>query len=41
MRKSYKIEELPIEMASLIRELQATAAGSHALRLYREQRRVK
>jgi glutathione S-transferase len=37
----FKIEELPIEMASVIRELQATAAGNHALRLYREQRRVK
>lgn len=36
-----KIEELPIEMASVIRELQATAAGVHALRLYREQRRLK
>jgi glutathione S-transferase len=36
-----KIEELPIDMASVIRELQATVAGNHALRLYREQRRVK
>ncbi|MEG5124174.1 glutathione S-transferase family protein [Microcoleus sp. ARI1-B5] len=33
-----KIEELPIDMASVIRELQATVAGNHALRLYREQR---
>ena len=33
-----KIEELPIEMASVIRELQATVAGNHALRLYRQQR---
>lgn len=33
-----KIDELPIDMASVIRELQATVAGNHALRLYREQR---
>ncbi len=33
-----KIEELPIDMASVIRELQATVAGNYALRLYREQR---
>jgi glutathione S-transferase len=36
-----KIEELPVEMASVIKELQATAAGSHALRLYREHRHFK
>jgi glutathione S-transferase len=35
-----KIEELPIEMATVIKELQSTAAGVYALRLYREQRRV-
>ncbi len=36
-----KIEELPIEMAAVIKELQGTAAGSYALRLYREQRLVQ
>ncbi|MCC3465163.1 MAG: glutathione S-transferase [Microcoleus sp. PH2017_25_DOB_D_A] len=36
-----KIEELPIEMAAVIKELQSTAAGVYALRLYREQRRVQ
>jgi glutathione S-transferase len=36
-----KIEELPIEMASVIKELQTTAAGSYALRLYREYRHFK
>ncbi|NJK66736.1 MAG: glutathione S-transferase [Microcoleus sp. CSU_2_2] len=36
-----KIEELPIEMATVIKELRATAAGVYALRLYREQRQVK
>jgi hypothetical protein len=36
-----KIEELPIDMASVIRELQATVAGNHALRLYRELRQIK
>lgn len=36
-----KIEELPIEMASVIKELQATAAGSYALGLYREHRHLK
>lgn len=36
-----KIEELPIAMAAVIKELQATAAGVYALRLYREQRRVQ
>ncbi|MEG3846337.1 glutathione S-transferase family protein [Microcoleus sp. herbarium19] len=35
-----KIEELPIEMAAVIKELQSTAAGVYALRLYREQRHV-
>ncbi|WP_293346523.1 MULTISPECIES: glutathione S-transferase family protein [unclassified Microcoleus] len=35
-----KIEELPIDMAAVIKELQATVAGNHALRLYREQRQV-
>ena len=33
-----KIDELPIDMVSVIRELQATVAGNHGLRLYREQR---
>lgn len=36
-----KIEELPIEMAAVIKELQSTAAGVYALRLYREQRQVQ
>jgi hypothetical protein len=36
-----KIEELPIEMATVIKELQSTAAGVYALRLYREQRRFQ
>ncbi|MCC3417015.1 MAG: glutathione S-transferase [Microcoleus sp. PH2017_07_MST_O_A] len=36
-----KIEELPIEMAAVIKELQSTAAGVYALRLYRDQRRVQ
>jgi glutathione S-transferase len=36
-----KIEKLPIAMATVIRELQSTAAGVYALRLYREQRQVK
>lgn len=35
-----KIEELPIEMAAVIRELQATPAGVYGLGLYREHRRV-
>lgn len=35
-----KIEQLPSEMAAVIKELQSTAAGVYALRLYREQRRV-
>ncbi|NJK73131.1 MAG: glutathione S-transferase family protein [Microcoleus sp. SU_5_6] len=35
-----KIEELPIEMASVIKELQATPAGVYGLGLYREHRRV-
>lgn len=33
-----KIAELPIAMAVVIKELQSTAAGVYALRLYREQR---
>ncbi len=36
-----KIADLPIEMAAVIKELQATVAGVYALRLYREQRQVK
>ncbi|MGL5061450.1 MAG: glutathione S-transferase family protein [Microcoleus sp.] len=36
-----KIEELPIEMAAVIKELQSTVAGVYALRLYREKRQVK
>ncbi|XZO04321.1 MAG: hypothetical protein ACM65L_11635 [Microcoleus sp.] len=36
-----KIAELPIEMAAVIKELQLTAAGVYALRLYREQRQVQ
>ena len=36
-----KIAELPIEMAAVIKELQSTAAGLYALRLYREQRQVQ
>ncbi|MCU0544848.1 MAG: glutathione S-transferase [Oscillatoriaceae cyanobacterium Prado104] len=36
-----QIEELPVEMASVIKELQTTAAGSHALGLYREHRHLK
>jgi glutathione S-transferase len=36
-----KIAELPIEMATVIKELQSTPAGVYALRLYREQRQVK
>ena len=35
-----KIAELPIEMVAVIQELQSTAAGVYALRLYREQRCV-
>jgi glutathione S-transferase len=36
-----KIAELPIEMAAAIKELQSTAAGVFALRLYQEQRHVQ
>lgn len=36
-----KIAELPIKMAAVIKELQSTAAGVFALRLYREQRLVQ
>lgn len=36
-----KIAELPIAMATVIKQLQSTVAGVYALRLYREQRQVK
>ncbi len=36
--KPLALEELPREMAAVIRELRATPAGAHALRLYRENR---
>lgn len=36
-----KIAELPIEMATVIKQLQSTTAGVYALRLYRDRRQVK
>ena len=36
-----KIAELPIEMATVIKQLQSTTAGVYALRLYRDRRQFK
>ncbi|WP_341733652.1 glutathione S-transferase family protein [Microcoleus sp. EPA2] len=36
-----KMADLPIEMAAVIKQLQSTAAGVYALRLYRQQRQVQ
>ncbi|MGB3508752.1 MAG: hypothetical protein WBA93_05825 [Microcoleaceae cyanobacterium] len=36
--KPQPLSQIPSEMATVIKELQATPAGKYALRLYREER---
>ncbi len=38
LMKPQSLSQLPLEMATVIKELQATIAGNYALRLYREER---